>query len=200
MIRRPPRSTRTDTLFPYTTLFRSCRGAGLRRELAEAGRPQHDHGARPAPQEGRREGRDAGREGLQGRRAQRRRGRGSQLPQGIRRGEARGPEEGAQALREPGPRDRRLIPTHRSQQAEIESREMPKNKTHSDAKKRFRVTGSGKILREKAGKSHNLEKKPSKVTRRLNGTVELAQAAVKSAKKMHGLWNPPFPTKLPRAR
>src|SRR3546814_6271454 len=27
MIRRPPRSTRTDTLFPYTTLFRSCRTA-----------------------------------------------------------------------------------------------------------------------------------------------------------------------------
>src|SRR3546814_3426427 len=26
MIRRPPRATRTDTLFPYTTLFRSCRG------------------------------------------------------------------------------------------------------------------------------------------------------------------------------
>src|SRR3546814_12971868 len=25
MIRRPPRSTRTDTLFPYTTLFRACR-------------------------------------------------------------------------------------------------------------------------------------------------------------------------------
>src|SRR3546814_6659154 len=32
MIRRPPRSTRTDTLFPYTTLFRSRAGpAGLRR-------------------------------------------------------------------------------------------------------------------------------------------------------------------------
>src|SRR3546814_9585949 len=29
MIRRPPRSTRTDTLFPYTTLFRSPRGKGL---------------------------------------------------------------------------------------------------------------------------------------------------------------------------
>src|SRR3546814_18842715 len=29
MIRRPPRSTRTDTLFPYTTLFRSRPGAGL---------------------------------------------------------------------------------------------------------------------------------------------------------------------------
>src|SRR3546814_10659937 len=30
MIRRPPRSTRTDTLFPYTTLFRSLPGAVLR--------------------------------------------------------------------------------------------------------------------------------------------------------------------------
>src|SRR3546814_2932190 len=30
MIRRPPRSTRTDTLFPYTTLFRSCRPRGER--------------------------------------------------------------------------------------------------------------------------------------------------------------------------
>src|SRR3546814_4206539 len=32
MIRRPPRSTRTDTLFPYTTLFRS----GDRREISDA--------------------------------------------------------------------------------------------------------------------------------------------------------------------
>src|SRR3546814_13473732 len=30
MIRRPPRSTRTDTLFPYTTLFRSSQTLGLR--------------------------------------------------------------------------------------------------------------------------------------------------------------------------
>src|SRR3546814_7109451 len=30
MIRRPPRSTRTDTLFPYTTPFRSCRRGGRR--------------------------------------------------------------------------------------------------------------------------------------------------------------------------
>src|SRR3546814_8197476 len=36
MIRRPPRSTRTDTLFPYTTLFRSAFGAlALRDDLAE---------------------------------------------------------------------------------------------------------------------------------------------------------------------
>src|SRR3546814_9983028 len=31
MIRRPPRSTRTDTLFPYTTLFRSLRGVAFGR-------------------------------------------------------------------------------------------------------------------------------------------------------------------------
>src|SRR3546814_5250681 len=39
MIRRPPRSTRTDTLFPYTTLFRSPCGAavGLWANDAEAG-------------------------------------------------------------------------------------------------------------------------------------------------------------------
>src|SRR3546814_8078920 len=34
MIRRPPRSTRTDTLFPYTTLFRSSRVAACRRPWA----------------------------------------------------------------------------------------------------------------------------------------------------------------------
>src|SRR3546814_4342157 len=33
MIRRPPRSTRTDTLFPYTTLFRSCMKAAPRGAL-----------------------------------------------------------------------------------------------------------------------------------------------------------------------
>src|SRR3546814_3695205 len=46
MIRRPPRSTRTDTLFPYTTLFRSHRrgiGGHRRRQpgLCNAGRKGH---------------------------------------------------------------------------------------------------------------------------------------------------------------
>src|SRR3546814_1038073 len=35
MIRRPPRSTRTDTLFPYTTLFRSMRCAQLLRDCQD---------------------------------------------------------------------------------------------------------------------------------------------------------------------
>src|SRR3546814_6742585 len=42
MIRRPPRSTRTDTLFPYTTLFRS------RRPQGGAWRQHRPAGARPA--------------------------------------------------------------------------------------------------------------------------------------------------------
>src|SRR3546814_1995833 len=37
MIRRPPRSTRTDTLFPYTTLFRSTRAAGFSQPSTLAG-------------------------------------------------------------------------------------------------------------------------------------------------------------------
>src|SRR3546814_6192274 len=41
MIRRPPRSTRTDTLFPYTTLFRSChRSPAVLRPLSLPRRPQ----------------------------------------------------------------------------------------------------------------------------------------------------------------
>src|SRR3546814_12537792 len=47
MIRRPPRSTRTDTLFPYTTLFRSQRSrrwAGRQDRWPEAGRHAQDRG------------------------------------------------------------------------------------------------------------------------------------------------------------
>src|SRR3546814_18629466 len=47
MIRRPPRSTRTDTLFPYTTLFRSARSSDWRlgRRQAIGHFPQGGHGA-----------------------------------------------------------------------------------------------------------------------------------------------------------
>src|SRR3546814_6373833 len=53
MIRRPPRSTRTDTLFPYTTLFRSypcCRGARCRcRHRSSASRAVERHPPQRAP-------------------------------------------------------------------------------------------------------------------------------------------------------
>lgn len=39
---------------------------------------------------------------------------------------------------------------------------MPKQKTNSAAKKRIKVTGSGRLLRRRAMKSHNLEKKSPK--------------------------------------
>src|SRR4029079_16044587 len=66
--------------------------------------------------------------------------------------------------------------------------QMPKNKSHSGAGKRFRVTGTGKIRRQKAGLRHKLEKKPSKLNRRLSGTTEVAKADVPRAKKLLGLW------------
>jgi large subunit ribosomal protein L35 len=64
---------------------------------------------------------------------------------------------------------------------------MPKNKTHKGTSKRIRVTGSGKLLREKAGKRHLLEKKSSKLTRRLSGTVEVAKNDAPRLKKLLGL-------------
>src|SRR3546814_15810850 len=51
MIRRPPGSTRTDTLFPYTTLFRSPCSAGLRREGGER-RAELDDALPDAPEAG----------------------------------------------------------------------------------------------------------------------------------------------------
>jgi large subunit ribosomal protein L35 len=50
---------------------------------------------------------------------------------------------------------------------------MPKMKTHRGAAKRFRVTGTGKIMRERAFRRKHLERKSSRVTRRLAGDVEL---------------------------
>src|SRR3546814_18756087 len=56
MIRRPPRSTRTDTLFPYTTLFRSASGrirALPRRALHRGVRPADRWRVRCVPDQGR---------------------------------------------------------------------------------------------------------------------------------------------------
>jgi large subunit ribosomal protein L35 len=63
---------------------------------------------------------------------------------------------------------------------------MPKNKSHSGTSKRFKVTGSGKLMREKAGKRHLLEKKPSKLTRRLSGAIELAKSDVARVNRLLG--------------
>lgn len=63
---------------------------------------------------------------------------------------------------------------------------MAKNKSHSGARKRFRVTGTGKILRQKTGKRHLLEHKAAKVKRRMSGTTEVAAADVPRVRRMLG--------------
>jgi large subunit ribosomal protein L35 len=63
---------------------------------------------------------------------------------------------------------------------------MPKNKTHSGAKKRIRVTGSGKLMRERANRRHLFEKKPSTRTRRLALDVLLSPADRKRARRLLG--------------
>lgn len=61
---------------------------------------------------------------------------------------------------------------------------MPKMKTHSGAKKRFRITGSGKIVRRRANRKHLFEHKPSTRTRRLEGDVVISDADAKKIKKL----------------
>jgi large subunit ribosomal protein L35 len=63
---------------------------------------------------------------------------------------------------------------------------MPKMKTHSGAAKRFRITGTGKVMRRRANKNHLLEHKPSRRTRRLANDLTLAPADVRKTKKLLG--------------
>jgi len=63
---------------------------------------------------------------------------------------------------------------------------MPKQKTHSGAKKRFKVTGSGKVMKQQAGMRHNLEGKRSQVKRRLNQDQVVSAADEKVIKGLLG--------------
>ena len=63
---------------------------------------------------------------------------------------------------------------------------MPKAKTHSGASKRFRKTGTGKIVRQKAGKRHLLEHKSSRRTRRIAGDLVVSPADAPRIKKLLG--------------
>ena len=61
---------------------------------------------------------------------------------------------------------------------------MPKTKTHSGASKRFRRTGTGKLVREQANRRHLLEHKPTKRTRRLDGRTTVSANDTKRVKKL----------------
>lgn len=63
---------------------------------------------------------------------------------------------------------------------------MPKMKTHSGAKKRLRLTGTGKIMRRRANRQHKFEHKPSTRTRRLANEITVSPADLKIAKKLLG--------------
>lgn len=63
---------------------------------------------------------------------------------------------------------------------------MPKQKTHSGAKKRFKITGSGKLMKQQAGMRHNLEVKSGQRKRRLNKDEPVAKANVKNINKLLG--------------
>ncbi|HET9658584.1 MAG TPA: 50S ribosomal protein L35 [Kineosporiaceae bacterium] len=63
---------------------------------------------------------------------------------------------------------------------------MPKNKTHSGAKKRIRLSGSGKLVREQANRRHLFENKSSTRTRRLALNTEVAPSDAKKAKRLLG--------------
>jgi large subunit ribosomal protein L35 len=64
---------------------------------------------------------------------------------------------------------------------------MPKMKTGSSAKKRFRLTGTGKIKRKHAFKSHILTKKSTKQKRNLTKSGLVAKCDMKSIKLQLGI-------------
>ena len=64
---------------------------------------------------------------------------------------------------------------------------MPKMKTDRGAAKRFKVTGSGKLRRRRAFRSHLLEKKPTTRTRRLGREADVASGDVRAVKRLLGL-------------
>jgi large subunit ribosomal protein L35 len=63
---------------------------------------------------------------------------------------------------------------------------MPKMKTKKAAKKRFRVTGGGKVRFQRAGLRHNLEKVSGKEQRHLAKEADLAPEFVPAVKRMLG--------------
>ena len=63
---------------------------------------------------------------------------------------------------------------------------MPKQKTHSGAKKRFKVTATGKLLRRKGPQAHLLEKKSSKRKRGFRKDTAVAEQDVREVSKLLG--------------
>lgn len=61
---------------------------------------------------------------------------------------------------------------------------MPKIKTHKGAKRRFKITATGKILRSKGMKSHNRRKKSDRTKRAFDKMFEVAPSDVKRLRRL----------------
>lgn len=61
---------------------------------------------------------------------------------------------------------------------------MPKMKSHSGAKKRFSLTGTGKVKRGHQGKNHILTKKDTKLKRRLRSGAYVSHAQERTVKSL----------------
>ena len=61
---------------------------------------------------------------------------------------------------------------------------MPKIKTHKGAKSRFHLTGTGKLMRTKGGKSHLRRKKPKRVKRLYDETIQVSPSDTKRIKRL----------------
>jgi large subunit ribosomal protein L35 len=64
---------------------------------------------------------------------------------------------------------------------------MPKMKTDRGAAARFKVTGTGKIMRRKAFRGHLLEKKSSRRTRRLAGETSVSAGDRRQVRRLLGI-------------
>jgi large subunit ribosomal protein L35 len=64
---------------------------------------------------------------------------------------------------------------------------MAKIKTHSGTSNRIRKTGTGKLRRQMTGRRHRMEKKSSRVTRRLEGTTEVSKTEAGRLKRLLGI-------------
>ena len=63
---------------------------------------------------------------------------------------------------------------------------MPKQKTNSAAKKRFKITGTGRLLRRHAMQSHNLEKKSAKRHRAFRNDQSVDESNARDVKRLLG--------------
>lgn len=61
---------------------------------------------------------------------------------------------------------------------------MPKQKSHSGAKKRFRVTRNGKVMSFQKNRAHLLKHKSATRKRRLKGEIQIAEPDAKKIKKL----------------